>query len=237
MSDIRHKPFFNHNEAIDSLMVPLQSMVDIRLLGYRRLFPNQERFLICTDRQWNIDFYTENQLYRYGLYEKPMKELTSSYDMWDHLPYAPPEIYQHTRKKFGLAHGLHIVQQHENYSDTFVFATQPGNNQINNFYLNQKELFEAFIHDFYERMSNILIDLTAERFALPQGTSFVSHPIQSLTPRQQECARLLIDGLSAKEIARILQLSHRTVEFHIDIMKEKFGAKNRLSLIGLLSKI
>jgi RNA polymerase sigma factor (sigma-70 family) len=36
----------------------------------------------------------------------------------------------------------------------------------------------------------------------------------TLTPRQQEVARLRAHGLSAKQIARQLGISHRTVEVH-----------------------
>jgi DNA-binding NarL/FixJ family response regulator len=43
----------------------------------------------------------------------------------------------------------------------------------------------------------------------------------SLTPRQREVLQLVAEGRSAKEIAAILQVSHRTVEFHKQsIMKE-----------------
>lgn len=43
----------------------------------------------------------------------------------------------------------------------------------------------------------------------------------SLTPRQREVLQLVAEGRSAKEIATILRVSHRTVEFHKQrIMKE-----------------
>jgi DNA-binding NarL/FixJ family response regulator len=43
----------------------------------------------------------------------------------------------------------------------------------------------------------------------------------NLTPRQREVLQLVAEGRSAKEIATILRVSHRTVEFHkLRIMKE-----------------
>lgn len=237
MVDITQKPYFNYDDAINPLMEPLQSMVDVRLIGYSRMFANKERFLICPFKDWGVDFFTISQLYRYGLYEKDPQNIPSGFNMWDHLPYAPPEIYLHNRKKFNIAHGLTIIQQHENYSDSFVFATQPGNNQINNFYLNQKDLFTTFIEDFYDKMAPTLMELESEKFALPVGTSFVSNPVLTLTPRQQDCAQLLLEGITAKEIAQVLRVSHRTVESHINAMKDKFQAKNRVQLIGALGKM
>lgn len=236
MVNITLKPYFNHNDAIIPLMEPLQSLVDIRLIGYSRMFANRERFLICPFKDWGVDFFTISQLYRYGLYEKP-QDIPSGYNMWDHLPYAPPEIYLHNRKKFNIAHGLTIIQQHGDYCDSFVFATHPGNNQINNFYLNQKDLFTAFTKDFYDKMAPTLTDLVTQTFMIPANTTTVSNPVLTLTPRQQDCARLLIEGITAKEIARVLQVSHRTVESHINLMKDKFQAKNRVQLIGTLGKM
>jgi DNA-binding NarL/FixJ family response regulator len=47
------------------------------------------------------------------------------------------------------------------------------------------------------------------------------HTANKLTPRQREVLQLVAEGRSAKEIAAILRVSHRTVEFHkLRIMKE-----------------
>jgi DNA-binding NarL/FixJ family response regulator len=47
------------------------------------------------------------------------------------------------------------------------------------------------------------------------------HTANRLTPRQREVLQLVAEGRSAKEIAAILRVSHRTVEFHkLRIMKE-----------------
>ncbi|MCC7041640.1 MAG: response regulator transcription factor [Burkholderiales bacterium] len=53
----------------------------------------------------------------------------------------------------------------------------------------------------------------------------------ALTPRQREIVRLLADGLSAKEIARKLDLSSRTVESHKYQIMETLGAKSSAELI------
>lgn len=237
MVDITQKPYFHHNDVIDPLLEPITSQADLQLIGYSRMFANRERFLICLHREWCVDFYTTGQLYRYGIYEKDFRDLTSTFDMWDHLPYAPPEVYLNSRKKFGFAHGLTIIRQHKDYSDSFVFAAQAGNSQINNFYLNQKELFTAFIRDFYAKMAPVLTDLASEKFSIPRGIAFVANPLLTLTPRQLDCAQLLKEGITSKEIAKVLQLSPRTVETHIDTLKNKFKARNRVQLMGSLEKL
>ena len=57
-----------------------------------------------------------------------------------------------------------------------------------------------------------------------------------LTPRQIEIVRLLVDGLSAKEIAARLQLSRRTVEYHKYQAMERSGVSTSAELISYALK-
>lgn len=236
MVDITQKPYFQHNDTIHHLMKPIRAMADIDLIGYSRDFTNGEQFLICPLKEWGIDFFTISKLYRYGLYNNT-RELSSTFDMWDHLPYAPPEIYQANKKKFGLAHGLTIIQQYGEYCDSFVFSTRPGNNQVNNFYLNHKELLIDFMKNFYVHLADTLMDLSRQTFRLPTNTKFASIPSLTLSPRQRDCAQLLIQGMSTKVIAQSLGLSPRTIETHISSLMEKLKAKNRAQLTYAISKL
>ena len=53
----------------------------------------------------------------------------------------------------------------------------------------------------------------------------------SFSQREMQCLKLLLQGKSAKEIARILDLSPRTVEFYIRNMKKKTHCRTRSELI------
>jgi DNA-binding NarL/FixJ family response regulator len=55
--------------------------------------------------------------------------------------------------------------------------------------------------------------------------------LSRLTPRQREVLQLLAEGRSAKEIATILGISSRTVEFHKYKMMEELGVKTVAELI------
>ena len=52
-----------------------------------------------------------------------------------------------------------------------------------------------------------------------------------LTPRQREVLQLVSEGRSAKEIASILDISTRTVEFHKYRLMEALGLRNNAELI------
>ena len=60
--------------------------------------------------------------------------------------------------------------------------------------------------------------------------------LSRLTPRQREVLQLLAEGRSAKEIAAILNISSRTVEFHKYKMMEELGAKTATELVRFAVK-
>jgi DNA-binding NarL/FixJ family response regulator len=58
----------------------------------------------------------------------------------------------------------------------------------------------------------------------------ISFPVEApveLTPRELEVIQLLTEGLSNKEIAQMLSISPRTVNFHLDNIYSKLGVSSR----------
>ena len=88
--------------------------------------------------------------------------------------------------------------------------------------------------------------------AVAQGGIFVSADIAAdvlgggrsdrdrssgLTPRQREILQLVVEGRSAKEIARLLDISHRTVEYHKYQAMDTLGASSNAELIQLAVRL
>lgn len=55
----------------------------------------------------------------------------------------------------------------------------------------------------------------------------------SLTERQQQILKLIAKDLTAKEIGEKLGISHKTVEFHKQLLRKKLGAPGTAGLILL----
>jgi DNA-binding CsgD family transcriptional regulator len=53
-----------------------------------------------------------------------------------------------------------------------------------------------------------------------------------LSSRQSECLHYLVRGMTAKQIAQTLNLSHRTVEFYLDNLKVKLQCKTKAELVN-----
>ena len=59
----------------------------------------------------------------------------------------------------------------------------------------------------------------------------------TLTAREQEVAVAVAGGASNKEIARQLDITERTVKFHVSALLEKLGARDRLQLSLIINGV
>ncbi|MGN7295049.1 LuxR family transcriptional regulator [Rhizobium sp. SAFR-030] len=72
--------------------------------------------------------------------------------------------------------------------------------------------------------------LEMQGIAADLETSVVIDP--ELTRRQMEVLKLLAEGMTSNEIARELQISSHTVDWYINVIQEKFHARNRQHVIA-----
>lgn len=58
--------------------------------------------------------------------------------------------------------------------------------------------------------------------------------LKSLSPRESEIINLLVDGLSSKHIAQMLNISHKTVEIHRTHIRQKLGTESIAQIINMV---
>lgn len=92
-----------------------------------------------------------------------------------------------------------------------------------------KVLSSSLPHDFQRILLGTLWEAIARLF---EGQNIPDPP--SLTPREWEVAKLLAQGLTSKEIAEILAISKKTVDFHRGNIRRKLGCTNSCSLFSSL---
>ena len=81
------------------------------------------------------------------------------------------------------------------------------------------------------------IDLDAKAREKRAKTADISARIASLTVREQEVLRLLVDAMPNKAIASELNISPKTVETHRKRIIAKMGAKSLIDLVKMVSKV
>ena len=73
--------------------------------------------------------------------------------------------------------------------------------------------------------------------ALRSGSASVSERVVTpagLSEREVEVARLVLDGLTHKDIGSTLYISPKTVEHHVAHIRQKLGASTRAEFLALL---
>lgn len=78
---------------------------------------------------------------------------------------------------------------------------------------------------------NKIIGMVCAAFVLPDKPNKKHFPV--LSERQNECLNLLAYGMTIKEIAREMQLSPRTVEHYLEVVKAKLNCDSRSDLIRM----
>jgi DNA-binding CsgD family transcriptional regulator len=58
-----------------------------------------------------------------------------------------------------------------------------------------------------------------------------------ITPKEMQCLTHMMAGRSAKQTAALMKLSQRTVEFHLDNIKEKANCRTKIELLAKMHYI
>jgi DNA-binding CsgD family transcriptional regulator len=147
-----------------------------------------------------------------------------------------------------------LIERGKNDCEFFQFGSSKKDHKILEYYLNNLDLLKLFIFYFKDKFFRIIARLANQRILIPpepkqestiitlesdQFKSEIFHKINRfylsndtyLTKKEVECLKWLASGKSAEEIAVIISCSKRTVEKHIEIMKEKLDCTKQSQLI------
>lgn len=92
-----------------------------------------------------------------------------------------------------------------------------------------------------QRSGNICVQVKVNKLPLYKNdhiigiichfTDINNFPLATLSKQQHACLKYIVQGCSAKEIARILNLSVRTIETYSEQLKSKLHCNNKAALI------
>lgn len=236
---------------VQAICAPFFKKFEINGFTYSRVFQDGSRSELWSNSQalhhsflnkkyisdiYTPDFYDENERYVY---------------LPSQVEYYPSEIKKKylnqlsdQKNIFNNDNCFIVVNKNNLLCEYFIFYTPTNLHRNVNFYLNHLNELEEFLKNFNDR-SQVLIQLVdndkiiqpwreirEEGSIIKTSRKLNSNLIQkTLTIGEMQVAQHILEGKTAKESAFLLDLSMRTIETHIDSIKDKYGCHRKSELM------
>lgn len=229
------------------MLSPLKNY-DITCFTYAKSYVNGSRIFLGTHPEL-LEEYLSQKYYMKGNAESMPNNYSQQAVLWSTLP--NQSCYQMARK-FDIDHGIYLIYPNKDGCEFFTFASSTRFPQVINFYLNNFNILESFVFNFRERARKLIQQAESQKIVLPfsqqkihsykmNGLKKMQNAMlcdkayllksEKLTIKEYNCLKLILSGLTTKEIAKELILSPRTIEDYINSLKLKFNARNKVDLI------
>lgn len=245
---------------LNNIASPLVENFSLKLVTYRRFFNNGDLLHLSLDSHWlehccqRHHWTSRTTLKRISL--TPLGQ--SFISIWNKMPNPNDDVYGALRS-FGFTNGATIYERNANSVELWAFAAGNEARDVDSIYANYNthhSVLKRFTLYFQDKAKDILDpsdkskiipgtpkliqDLSPSKDELiekfNQSTRIAKYFIKSeegdysITKREAQCLYYLCQGMTMKEIAIILNISWRTVDFYINNVKTKtnISSTNRL---------
>ncbi len=237
---------------------PLFEKSEISYFYHTRYYFTGYFYSLNSDAEWYKYFYN-NRFYakeEYFINMPPVYyEFLENYDL---------KASDDASYFFGLDNFFVICYKKKTWCDMFGFASKTNIGGMKNFYINNLKLLNQFCLYFKHMANNIILETNRKNnlILLPDfiGTKKIEFIEKSkidylwpfdllpnqiyvesgnhetfITKKELLCLYYLTQGRTAKSIAKILDISNRTVELHFNKIKTKLNLNTKDQLIDFFS--
>lgn len=250
-----NKRAIEYQQSISSRIVdfckPLNDYLGISLFVCSRIYKKTSQYSLITNDLNLTQDYIKNIHYSSVFFREYLNNKNAYQNiLWPTTPQSKAmEVYF----KHGYWHGLTLISQTDDYIEGIGFLADKNNPQINDFYIRNIDLLEKFANHFKVKFKDDVIAQSYRNLAkLSQGCDFYIPPTKieidlerihafmqatglksslQLTKREMQCLELIDKGYSAKIISKELLLSPKTIENHINNIKQKTGIHYKHDLV------
>jgi len=241
---------------IKEICTPVFEKFNLQYFSYGRFYDDGRCVLLCT----NKDVFHNHFKKQYKLTIQPEEKDAHKNKIYNLILVNndSPDIITDEYNNFNHGTMIDLIKKHSGYYEMFCYVSKDASVHPVNQFLNSLNVIDDFSDEFMLRAQKIMRQAENQIIELPPSMLPKINDNESikaitkkehniiyndtkvfLSERQFECLSLISIAKSSKEIARSLNLSYRTVEKHIEIIKLKLNCKKRsdLSLVALKNNL
>lgn len=244
-----------------TLCEPLK-LLGVSNFSYAKITKDQKYFRIgnfapYTDLLFRLELHKHPFAHRgFANFQTFQQEKQTKIFLWNMDNKVPSQL----RLSVDMWNGVSLYVTHQDYYEVYTFGGTPKDTALPNFLINNQDVLHRFINyfksagkdiidmsddkktltiEFHEHLDNSYLTdqdklsgfvdrLSTNKYFLNNGTENFR-----LSLRELECLTLKEQGMSAKEMARVMGISHRTVESYFDNIKFKSGLGNLSQVLAI----
>lgn len=210
---------------------PFFEDLNFKEVSYIRVYHDNSMVVLTTADLWINNWLKIFNKYDLTLFREKIKQAAISIsDIYCAWQYVKQDALLEFNHHYAMDQGFDIYRRKKDYVELWSFIGQTYQPMFHDFCINNismlKELANLCVSSLSEQEGLFL----TERAFIPLNIAS-DFDKKFLTYREIECARLIIMGRTAKEIARDLNISPKTVEVYINNIKRKTGCHYKHELI------
>lgn len=257
--DLKQSITLTSSNDITQICKPLFELLDINYFDFRRVYSDGRRIRLSTNPECT-EYYFKSNYFKRSRNNQYFKLYQSDCLLWDHFLAQEilddNRLVMLEMRNFNIDHAFTTIKHHADYVDVFSFGTDTYNYNANNTYLINMRAIDKFTNYFIVKANKIITKAEKDSFFTPLRESFfeqksskiydreayniikiekmlfkLNHQNIMLSRRETDCLVNLIKGYTAKESAKLLNLSPRTVETYLEKIKVKINCESRQKII------
>lgn len=235
---------------VQQICNPLKTL-GINFFNFVRFYNNNTITVLTTNPEWHYHFLVTQTL---GSFQA--KNFKSGIYLWS--DFMPSQILNDATQ-FNLNNLIQFQESYQSYCDFYTYGTETKNSSTFAFYLNNLEILKKFNQYFLKQAQDLFSTVDKKRLIIPtelikpqnqdllclpslgnvqkefERELFIKQMDQqhklALTKQEFACLRELAKGIPVKEVARVLNISYRTVEKHLENARKRYNGISKTQLI------
>lgn len=184
----------------------------------------------------------------YSSFNEEQKSKYAYWFLWDEM--LPKEPVQLAKQKLDIHNGITLLRRSKNYYDMIAVALPKHLENSATFYMNKKSAIEDFILNFDVTQKKLIAEMDKQSVSLSANRrdnncdkipilngsvkTVVNNKEVQLSCQELKVLYFFTQGASYKEIARIMDISDRTVETYLQRIRIKCGLTSNAELYNII---